>query len=71
MRQADKITTVAGNGKFALTLWPPALSNSLSGAIFVAIDRAEAGHLIRSLEQWIDRKNTLPRRDDLCREEWQ
>ncbi|MCB8879236.1 hypothetical protein ACELLULO517_03235 [Acidisoma cellulosilytica] len=65
MRQADKLTTVAGNGKFALTLWAPAQHDSLSDAVFVAIDRVEASNLIRSLEEWIFQQSVIARhRDD-------
>jgi hypothetical protein len=52
MRQAERLTTVAGETIFVLTLWPKAQEQS-PPPLYLRINRQQAEDLVASLQDWL------------------
>jgi hypothetical protein len=55
MKQADRLTTVAGARMFVLTLWTASADPAATSPLYLGISPEQAEELVTSLQDWLKR----------------
>jgi hypothetical protein len=61
VKEAERLTTIPGQDKFVLTLWPRGRADSPTLPVYLAIDPEQAEDLSSLLQGWLQNQRAITR----------